>query len=354
MPTDVPRRRTGQRFYVARWSAAGAAFGALMVLMAWRVAITQAGSVGFGELHATHPTMWLVDLMPTILGLAGGAIGILHLRLSEARARTEQMARQIAAAWTADLHEANVELAKTVEERQRFYAALSHEMRTPLSSIVGYSELADGIAVQPPELGGYVAEIYGSARVLLGMVNDLLDAAKLELEGVSVRIEAVDGNAIAAEVARRLYPLAAQKGLAIETDLTGRSLVRADAGRLRQILTNLVSNAVKYSDSGIVTIRSGETSDGRCYFTVEDQGIGISAADIDRMFLPFTQAKSSEQRNDSTGLGLAISRTLARAMHGDVTATSGGRGKGSVFRLDLQQAGDKPAESRVAVLTGTD
>ena len=177
----MPRPRISKRFYVARWSAAGAAFGALMMFVAWRVAIADSGGMSFEELHTAHPIMWLIDLMPTILGLVGAFIGILHLRLAEARARTEETARQIAGAWTAELHEANMELMKTVEERQRFYAAFSHEMRTPLASIVGFSELVDGADVRPPEVGGYVAEIYGSARTLLEIVNDLLDAAKLEL-----------------------------------------------------------------------------------------------------------------------------------------------------------------------------
>lgn len=350
----MTRAPLGPRFYIARWSAGGALLGALMVAVAWRIASAESGVMGFDELHAAYPMMWLVDLMPTILGLAGGFIGVLHLRLADARARTEEIARQIAGAWTVELHDANVELVKTVEERQRFYAALSHEMRTPLSSIVGYSELVDDAVIHPPELSSYVAEIYDSARILLEMVNDLLDAAKLELEGISVHIDSVDGNAIAAEVVRRLLPLAAQKGLAIETDLLATQPARADAGRLRQILTNLVSNAVKYSDGGTVTVRSAETGDGRWYVTVQDQGIGISADEIERMFLPFAQAEASGQRRDSTGLGLAISRTLARAMHGEVTASSGGLGRGSVFRVDLPQADGEAAESRTAVLAGVE
>ncbi len=347
MAVPIPIRR----FYVARWMVGGALFGTALLLIAWRIGIAVSGSLTFGELHSLHPMMWIIDMLPTILGLAGGAVGVLHLRLTQSRLRTEENARRIAAAWTSDLHDANLEMAKALEERQRFYAAFSHEMRSPLSSIVGYSELVDQAQIQPPELSDYVAEIYGSARVLLDMVNDLLDAAKLELGGVQVQLEDVDGGAIAAEVVRRLLPLAGQKGLEIVTIAEQPIEARADSQRLRQVLTNLISNAIKYSDKGTISVRTGSLDAERAFFSVTDQGSGIDADDLERIFEPFAQADNAKGRTDSSGLGLTVSKTLVAAMDGELTVSSPGVGQGSEFTVTLPLGNGTAAETRTASLS---
>ncbi len=330
--------------------AGGAAFGTALVLIAWRVAIANSGQLTFAELHTLHPMMWIIDLLPTVLGLAASAIGYLHWRLIEQRKAVEHTARQIAASWTADLHAANAELAEAMEARQRHYSALSHELRTPLSSIVGYSQLAEEIEIQPPELSDYMAEIYGSARALLQMVNDLLDAAKLEMSGVSIKLETVDGNAVAEEAARCLAPLAAQKSLRLVTKLEAVDHVRADPIRLRQVLTNLLSNAIKYSDRGTITLESGRSSNGSVSFAVRDEGAGIAAEDLERIFRPFEQTEHGERRTDSTGLGLTITRTFVEAMDGTITAHSPGPGLGATFSITLPVDDGSAAGTRTAVL----
>ncbi len=339
------------RFYVARWALAGAALGAAMVMLAWRIAVSQSGPLTFAELHDRHSLMWVVDMLPTVLGIAGLLIGSLHLKLVHARRRTEEQAWQIAAAWTADLHAANLQLAESLEERQSFYAALSHEMRTPLTAIMGYSHLTEELRIAPTEVGGYLSEIYSSARALLEVVNDLLDAARLKTGGISIELADVDGNDIAGGVVRRMLPLAAQKGLAVVAELCPAAVCRADEGRLQQVLINLVANAIKYSDKGKIVVRTSLADNG-VRFDIVDDGPGIKTEDLERIFGAFEQATLGEGRSDSTGLGLAVSRTFADAMNGRLTAASEGPGRGSTFSLWLPAAtGDAATAAQITALS---
>ena len=247
-------------------------------------------------------------------------------------------------------HGANLELADALESRRRFHAAVTHELRSPLTAIVGYSDLAGPLASEPPELSAYVSEIYGAATAMLGMVNDLLDAAKLEASGISVEIEDVRCPKVVDEVVRRLTPLARQKGLELIADVGSEVGCRADPERLRQILTNLIANAVKFTESGTVRVLASLCDDGSVALEVVDDGLGIDPADLDRIFEAFECGAHGDGRCDSSGLGLAISKTLAEAMDGRITAESPGPGEGSTFRLTLPAADQRGAETRTALM----
>jgi signal transduction histidine kinase len=352
MTLGMPIQRTrGRRFYVVRWTLAGTLFGAFFPLIAWRIAALEMGSLGFAELHAQNPTMWVVDLAPSVLGLVGAAIGLLFTRLAEASAKTEETAKQIAASWTADLHSANLDLADALESRRRFHAAVTHELRSPLTAIVGYTDLADTVAPKPPELGGYLTEIYGAASAMLGMVNDLLDAAKLETGGISIDLTDVHCEEVVRAVAGRLAPLAQQKGLTIEVDVDVDVVCWADPMRLEQVLTNIVANAIKFSDKGTIEIRVALRNDGRPKIEVEDEGPGIKTEDIEKIFGEYESGAHGEGRRDSSGLGLAIGRSLIEAMDGEIMAQSPGPGLGSTFRVILQAPDGHTQEKRLASLT---
>lgn len=338
-----------RRNYVARWSVAGALFGAFFPLIAWRLAVAESGSLTFNELHALHPTMWIVDLAPTVLGLAGVVIGALYTRLARSKARTEAHAREIAANWTADLHTANLELVESLESRNIFYAAVTHELRSPLTAIVGYTDMAEEIATEPPELPGYLEEIYGAATAMLGMVNDLLDAAKLDAGGISIEMTRVSCNEAIEDVVGRLTPLAMQKGLILHAALEDEVSCRADPIRVRQVLTNLVANAIKFSDSGVIEVAATDV-DGQPSIEVSDQGPGMSPEELESIFGAFESGERGRGRRDSSGLGLAISRSLMDAMDGEISAYSAGPGKGSSFQLQLQACTGAPNESRKALL----
>lgn len=334
---------------MARWTIAGALFGALFPLVAWRLAVADSGALSFAELREIHPTMWIVDLAPAVLAIAGAAIGTFHKRLADSKARTESVARRIAESWTADLHAANLELADSLESRRVFYAAVTHELRSPLTAIVGYTDLAEDVAPKPPELTGYLAEIYGAATAMLGMVNDLLDAAKLETGGIPIEMTRVSCAASIEQVVGRMSALASQKGLELTARTSADITCWADPVRLGQILTNLVANAIKYSDAGTITIDAHE-EDGFTSIEVRDNGTGIPADDLESIFEAFDSGSAGSGRRDSTGLGLSISRSLAEAMDGTISAHSAGPGLGSTFRITLQGADGRADVSRRAKL----
>lgn len=343
--TLIPERR----LYVARWTIAGALFGAFFPLIAWRVAIADAGVMTFGELHALNPTMWIVDLAPTVLGIAGAAIGVLFARLSDSKLRTEAVAREIAQRWTSELHSANLELAESLEARRSFYAAVTHELRSPLTAIVGYTDLAEDLVPQPPELTGYLAEIYGAATAMIGMVNDLLDAAKLETSGIAIEMAPVACDEAIHEVVQRMTPLAQQKDLRLSAYAPDRIECWADPVRLGQVLTNLIANAIKFSKSGVIEVHAAEMN-GVPTVEVRDRGVGMSPEHLETIFDAYDSGPNGSGRRDSSGLGLAISRSLVEAMDGTISARSDGPGHGSTFVITLQSPDGQVDASRRAKL----
>lgn len=342
--------RSSKRLYVVRWMVAGALLGGLFTLVTWRLALGDAGSVTYAELHEAYPTLWMVDLAPSILGLTGAVIGVLYTRLAESKERIEATAREMSAGWIAQLHATNVELAEALESRGRFHAAVTHEMRTPLATILGFADLAEGAAGDDQELSGYLAEISGAATAMQGLVNDLLDAAKLGSSGIPLEITFVPCEKIIREVVGRLMPLARQKGLDVVVDIEDGIACRADPLRLKQVLSNLVANAIKYSDAGRVEVSAFRQMNGVPVIVVKDEGIGIRAEDLGRIFSAFESAGNGASRGDSSGLGLAISESLVKAMDGELTVHSDGPGTGSTFRVTLRVPNHQGVEKRTALL----
>lgn len=338
------------RLYVVRWMVAGALLGAFFTLVTWRIAVGDAGALTYAELHDAYPTLWMVDLAPSVLGISGAVIGVLFTRLAESKERIEATAREISAGWIAELHATNVELAEALESRGRFHAAVTHELRTPLATILGFADLAESAAAEAPNMSGYIAEITGAATAMQGLVNDLLDAAKLETSGIPIEITFVSCREAISEVVGRLAPLAEQKGLEIVVDVEDGLGCRADSLRLRQVLSNLVANAIKYSEAGTIRVSAFKQMNGTRVIAVKDEGIGIKAADLTRIFSAFQSGDNGASRGDSSGLGLAISESLAKAMDGELTVQSDGPGQGSTFRLTLRAPNHQGVEKRMAHL----
>jgi signal transduction histidine kinase len=221
--------------------------------------------------------------------------------------------------------------------KSTFLATMSHELRTPLNAVIGYSELLQaGIS---GALNGqqqqHIHRIEGAARHLMGLIEGILNFARLEAGKEEVRITDVDGAQVAEEVTALVEPLAKAKGLELKHDRHDPlPSIRSDLAKIRQILLNLLSNAVKFTSVGQVTldVRADST---HMTWTVTDTGIGIPQADLDRIFEPFQQGGQTHAgRAAGTGLGLTVSRQLARLLGGDVKATST-PGKGSTFVLRL-------------------
>ncbi|MEZ6318630.1 MAG: PAS domain-containing protein [Phycisphaerales bacterium] len=220
--------------------------------------------------------------------------------------------------------------------KSAFLANMSHELRTPLSAIVGYAELlADEHDPETVALAAGVIESNG--RHLLGMVNDVLDLAKVEADRVRIELAECSLPHLIEDVLATCAPRADSQGVRLGFTLGDRAPedVRTDPGRLRQILLNLVGNAVKFTSAGDVRVRVG-VEHSQIAIDVEDTGIGMSPDFVGRLFEPFTQADDSSTRSHAgTGLGLAISRRLARLLGGELVCHRSSPNEGTVMRLRL-------------------
>jgi CheY-like chemotaxis protein/anti-sigma regulatory factor (Ser/Thr protein kinase) len=213
-------------------------------------------------------------------------------------------------------------------------ASLSHEFRTPLNGVLGMARLLEGTKLTA-EQRAYASALRESGQHLLTLVNDVLDFAKLGAGRVELHPEPMEVESLLRGVSELLSPRAREKGLEIAWAApAGVGWVRADEGRLRQILLNFAGNAVKFTEAGGVLLAVSQPEPGRLRFTVEDTGPGVSASARDRIFEAFAQAEASHADLGGAGLGLAIARRLARAMGGEVgveTARVKSDGGGACF-----------------------
>ncbi len=247
---------------------------------------------------------------------------------------------------------------RTAEEassaKSQFLANMSHELRTPLNAIIGYSEmLEEEVAeIDHAELAPDLQKIRSAGRHLLALINDILDLSKIEAGKSELYLEEFDVAGMVQDVAMTIRPLVEKNGnvLRIEHGSVGR--MRADLTKVRQMLLNLLSNACKFTEHGTVTLavtRVGSGSGEEIMFAVRDSGIGMTPAQLDRLFEAFSQAEASTSKKyGGTGLGLAITRRFAQLMGGDVTVASE-TGRGSTFTIRLPLA---PAPSDAATLPG--
>ncbi len=239
-----------------------------------------------------------------------------------------------------------LELAReTAEEanqvKGQFLANTSHELRTPLTGIIGsLSMVVDGLCDTREEEHECVHIAYNASQRLLTIINNVLDIAKIESGYMDVHMQEVDTSVVFADVYALMRIQADEKHIALNIDLPSESLpaVWADPDMLRQILLNLVGNAVKFTQQGGVTVQA-QIENSKMEIAVIDTGIGIAPHLQSKLFQPFVQADGSMTRKyGGTGLGLSISRKLAEMMGGSVAMHSEGEGKGSTFKLTVSLA----------------
>ncbi len=235
--------------------------------------------------------------------------------------------------------------------KQRFLSNMSHEIRTPLQAILGYSEF---IAKQENPNKKHVEAIHRSSVHLLQIVNEVLDYNRITSGEFSFKKENFDLQKLLDEVMDAVRPLAEKKGISLlaNFNLDEQHWVKGDAFRLKQVLYNLLGNAIKFTQKGHVKLIvdcKQQDENVYCYFTVEDTGIGFSKEDQDKIFKEFEQGTNSDHQSmnqNGTGLGLAIVKTLVDAQGGRINAKSK-LGKGTSFVVYLQyQKGDVPAEPK--------
>jgi signal transduction histidine kinase/CheY-like chemotaxis protein len=236
---------------------------------------------------------------------------------------------------------AEIEARKRAESADRakteFVATMSHEIRTPLNGVLGYAELLLHSSLNPAQVQ-YVEVIRRSGDHLLSVLNDILDFSRLEAGGLALRNEEFSPSGIAADVVDMLTSAARFKELQLRITSSKRvpGMLVGDAGRLRQILFNLVGNGIKFTHRGSVEVAIDATDKaGSCelHFVIVDTGIGIDRSRVDRLFNPFSQIDSSSARAyQGTGLGLAICKRLVHRMGGEISVETE-LGKGSRFKF---------------------
>ncbi|MCZ6635915.1 MAG: ATP-binding protein [bacterium] len=291
------------------------------------------------------PPIWQQPWFLGLMGVLVVAIGVQTQRVIRRDRRLQESNRQLQQQ-TEELAAANRKIQEANRLKSQFLANMSHELRTPLNAILGFSQLMNRDSNLSPEHRENLTVIGRSGEHLLALINDVLDMSKIEA-----------GQTTLNEVDFDLYPLldgleemfllrAGDKGLELVFNRPEEvpQYVRADAGKLRQVLINLLGNAIKFTETGSVTlgVRGGE---GRLYFEIEDTGPGIASEEQAVLFDAFVQTAAGQQVQGGTGLGLPISQEFVRLMGGEIVVVSQ-VGRGSAFRFDIRV---KPSDADAVV-----
>ncbi|HEX3580797.1 MAG TPA: response regulator [Thermoanaerobaculia bacterium] len=305
-----------------------------------------------GSQEWTPPLALDVDVPPfwyeTPLARIAGIVLLIAIVYLIVRLRMRAL-QQRAQALEATVRDRTAELAEKVEQlhdseqralaasraKSAFLANMSHELRTPLNGVLGFAQLLNRRKERDAEDREGLAIIMKSGEHLLNLINDVLSLSKIEAGRVTLDREPFDLETLVHDVESVLRFRAEEKKLQLTCTIGGHPprAVLGDEGKLRQILINLLGNAVKFTDRGSVSLRASWTN-GRATFEVEDTGSGIAPEEMPRLFEPFVQTESGHRTKEGTGLGLALSRDLARLMDGDITVEST-FGAGSTFTVGI-------------------
>jgi signal transduction histidine kinase/CheY-like chemotaxis protein len=307
----------------------------------WTVVSSIPASVALADANRLRGNVLAITI--GLLALLAGAKIVLYLVFRDGRAvnlaltGANSSLEQRVRARTVELEASNRELTAANGQKTTFLANMSHELRTPLNAILGFSELLIDSSRQFPVATRlrFLEQIHSSGKHLLGLINDILDLSKIEAGQMELRLQKVSVAEVVAQVASNVEPLAAQKQIHIEAEADNAGQILADESKVRQMILNLVSNAIKFSpEGGRVTIRAARVAD-RLEIVVADNGIGVAKDDLPLLFKEFQQIDSGVNRKQQgTGLGLTLTRSFAILHGGDVRVQSE-LGVGSTFTIDL-------------------
>ena len=235
---------------------------------------------------------------------------------------------------------ANLELEEANKLKSEFLANASHELRTPLNSMIGFLRLiVDGLCESEEEEQEFIQNALDSSNHLLDLINDILDISKIEAGKMTLDLEEIDPGKIFDDLYILTYVQAQQKGLRLDFRVPEEASVhvRADYGKLKQILLNLIGNSIKFTEKGSIVVSAEPHPDrGFVEFSVEDTGIGVSKEKMKKLFNKFVQGDGSmTRRYGGTGLGLTITKSLVELMGGIIQMESEGEGKGTTVHFTV-------------------
>ena len=305
--------------------------------------------------HADGSYCWIEDSNRVVFDSQGKAIKLVGvwMDISERKRAAEQLKQtldvleQRVTERTNALASSNraLQLAKEVADtanhsKSEFLSRMSHELRTPMNSVLGFSQLLEMSSLDELQKES-VSHILKAGRHLLRLIDEVLEISRIEVGHFSISLESVSLLEVLEESVSLMLRVAKEGGVSIELVQSPTHLVRADRLRLRQVLINLISNAIKYNvNGGKVTIRVTEDLLSSLAIEIEDTGIGIPDAMIQRLFTPFDRLGATSTNIEGTGLGLTLSRSLVNAMGGSLTFTTQ-EGVGSCFQIHLNRADEK-------------
>ncbi|WP_373997558.1 PAS domain S-box protein [Bdellovibrio bacteriovorus] len=240
-----------------------------------------------------------------------------------------------------ELHRAKLAADRASASKSAFLANMSHEIRTPMTAVLGFTEILKDSTLTQSERMDAIARIDNSGRALLRLIDDILDISKIEAGRLDIQKSRFSPVAIVSEIVSFMRVNAERKGvsLKLKLDASVPSEATSDPGRLRQILVNLIGNAIKFTSEGEVVVSVKAEASRYLIFSVCDTGIGISEQDLKNLFKPFAQADGSITRKfGGTGLGLVLSRRLAETLGGSLEVSESVVGKGTTFvvRIDAK------------------